>query len=78
MSKTSITVRLDNDVLQEIDSKCNTEFCRSDFIKNAINEALKPKNKPVSEAKVTAVSYDDGKTWIDVKPIPELRNPTIE
>ena len=42
MSKTSITVRIDNTVLQEIDSKCNTEFCRSDFIKNAINEALKP------------------------------------
>ena len=42
MGKTSITVRLDSMVLQEIDSKCNTEFCRSDFIKNANNEALKP------------------------------------
>jgi len=43
VSKTSITVRLDSSVLQEIDSKCNTEsYCRSDFIKNAINEALKP------------------------------------
>ena len=66
MSKTSITVRLDSIVLQEIDSKCNTEFCRSDFIKNAINEALKSQ-KPVSEVQNLRVSYDDGKTWVDVK-----------
>ena len=66
MSKTSITVRLDSIVLQEIDSKCNTEFCRSDFIKNAINEALKSK-KPVAEVQNLRVSYDDGKTWIDVE-----------
>jgi len=67
MSKTSITVRLDSMVLQEIDSKCNTEFCRSDFIKNAINDALKSENETIPEAKVTAVSYDDGKTWIDLE-----------
>ena len=67
MSKTSITVRLDNSVLQEIDSKCNTEFCRSDFIKNAISEALKTENEPVSEVKIKKISYDDGKTWIDVE-----------
>ena len=66
MSNTIITVRIDNDVLQEIDSKCNTEFCRSDFIKSAINEALKPKDVPISEAKNVRVSYDDGKTWFDV------------
>ena len=65
MSTTSITVRLDSTVLQEIDSKCNTEFCRSDFIKNAIDDLLKSK-KPVSELKNIRVSYDDGKTWIDL------------
>ena len=65
MNKTSITVRLDSIVLQEIDSKCNTEFCRSDFIKNAINEALKSE-KPVAEVQNIRVSYDDGKTWVDV------------
>ncbi len=64
MNKTSITVRLDNTVLQEIDSKCNTEFCRSDFIKNALSEALKSEKKPVSELKNIRVSYDDGKTWV--------------
>ena len=67
MSKTSITVRLDDTVLQEIDSRCNTEYCRSDFIKNAISEALKYEKKPTPEAKITRISYDDGKTWIDVK-----------
>jgi len=66
MSKISITVRLDSMVLQEIDSKCNTEFCRSDFIKNAINEALKSQ-KPVSEVQNMKVSYDDGQTWIAVE-----------
>ncbi len=66
MGKTSITVRLDSMVLQEIDSKCNTEFCRSDFIKNAINEALKSQ-KPVAEVQNIRVSYDDGKTWIHLE-----------
>jgi len=57
-----ITVRLDDDVIQEIDSQCNTESCtRSDFIKNAINEALKPE---IVEPKKTSVMahgkiYDD-------------------
>ena len=67
MSKTSFTVRLDSTVLQEIDSKCNTKYCRSDFIKNAINEALKSEKKPVANAKNIRVSYDDGKTWIDLE-----------
>ena len=68
MNKTSITVRLDTTVLQKIDSKCNTEsYCRSDFIKNAINDALKEKNKPIPVMKVKRVSYDDGKTWIDLE-----------
>ena len=66
MSKTSITIRIDSSVLQKIDSLCNTEFCRSDFIKKAISKELEGKSEPVPEAKVTAVSYDDGKTWIDL------------
>ena len=67
VSKTSITVRLDSIVLQEIDSKCNTEYCRSDFIKSAINDALNPKYKPIPTMKVKKVSYDDGKTWYDLE-----------
>jgi len=34
--------------------------------------------EPVKEAIINRVSYDDGKTWLDVKPIPELKNPTVE
>ena len=67
MSKTSITIRIDSSVLQKIDSLCNTEFCRSDFIKKAISKELEGKNEPVPEVKVTAVSYDDGKTWVGVE-----------
>jgi len=79
VSSRTVSIRLSSELIQRIDEKCVTEgYCRNDFVKNAINEALKEKNKPVSEGKITAVSYDDGKTWIDVKPIPELRNPTIE
>ena len=67
MGKTSITVRLDDIVLQAIDSRCNTNSCcRSDFIKNAISEALKPEKKSIPKAKITRISYDDGKTWIDL------------
>lgn len=66
MNKTSITVRLDSSVLQEIDSRCSDTLCRSDFIKKAISNELEGKNEPVPEVKVTKISYDDGKTWIDV------------
>ena len=34
--------------------------------------------KHVKQGIIKRVSYDSGKTWHDVKPIPELRNPTIE
>ena len=36
------------------------------------------KEEPVGEGIITRVSYDDGKTWLDVKPIPELTNITVE
>lgn len=66
MSRT-ISIRLSTEMIQEIDEKCTTgKCCRNDFIKNAIFEALKLEKKPVSEAKITRISYDDGKTWIDL------------
>jgi len=34
--------------------------------------------EPVAEGIIKRVSYDDGKTWHDVKPIPELTNVTVE
>lgn len=68
MNKTSITIRLDNTVLQKIDSKCKTDsICRSDFIKKAIDNALDSQPKEIPQARVTAVSYDDGKTWVDLE-----------
>ncbi len=54
-------------MIQEIDEKCNTDNCsRNDFIKNAISEALKSEKTSTPKAKITRISYDDGKTWIDV------------
>jgi len=61
-----------------------------DLIKNFVNkksndepleinyEDLESENKPVAEGIIKRVSYDDGKTWLDVKPIPELTNITVE
>jgi len=41
-------------------------------------EDLETENKPSAEGIITRVSYDDGKTWLDVKPISELTNVTVE
>ena len=61
-----------------------------DLIKNFVNkksndepleinyEDLESENKPVAEGIIKRVSYDDGNTWLDVKPIPELTNITVE
>jgi len=35
-------------------------------------------DEPVREGIIKKVSYDDGKTWFNVKPIPELTNITVE
>ena len=60
-----------------------------DLIKNFVNnkpndEPLEinyedlEEEEPVGEGIIKKVSYDDGKTWHDVKPIPELTNVTVE
>jgi len=41
-------------------------------------EDIEPENKLGAEGIITTVSYDDGKTWFVVKPIPELTNVTVE
>jgi len=67
VSKT-ISIRLSSELIQRIDDRCNTNgCCRNDFVKNAINAALNPKDEPIPVMKVKRVSYDDGKTWIDVE-----------
>ena len=65
MSRRTISIRLSSELIQRIDDRCNTDgCCRNDFVKNAINKALK---EPIPVMKVKRVSYDDGKTWIDLE-----------
>ncbi|MCH8982179.1 hypothetical protein IH922_09200 [candidate division KSB1 bacterium] len=67
MSRRTVSIRLSSELIQRIDEKCVTDgCCRNDFVKNAINDALKSKDEPIPEIKVTKISNDDGKTWIDV------------
>ena len=67
MSSRTVSIRLSSELIQRIDQRCNTDgCCRNDFVKKAINDALGSQNKPIPELKVTKISYDDGKTWIDV------------
>jgi len=68
VSSRTVSIRLSSEMIQEINEKCVTDgCCRNDFIKNAISEALNPKYKPIPTMKVKKVSYDDGKTWIDLE-----------
>jgi len=63
VSKT-ISIRLSSELIQRIDEKCVTDgCCRNDFVKKAIEDSL----KSVAEVQNLRVSYDDGKTWIDLE-----------
>ena len=43
MSSRTVSIRLSSELIQRIDERCNTDgCCRNDFVKNAINNALKP------------------------------------
>jgi len=84
------SVRLPEKMFEEIDNFCDDIGCsRNDWIKDTLKDKLRthldestqdiePENKPSVEGIITSVSYDDGKTWFDVKPIPELTNVTVE
>jgi len=66
VSKT-ISIRLSTELIQRIDEKCVTNgCCRNDFVKKAIEDSLEYK-KTVAEIQNMKVSYDDGKTWIDLE-----------
>ena len=74
------------------DGKCQSEFLRDliesvcDDLENGevttqdleIDVEESEEGEPVKQAIIKRVSYDDGKTWHDVKPIPELTNVTVE
>jgi len=67
VSSRTVSIRLSSELIERIDEKCVTDgCCRNDFVKNAINEALKSEES-IPEMKVKRVSYDDGKTWINLE-----------
>jgi len=67
VSSRTVSIRLSSELIQRIDEKCVTDgCCRNDFVKKAIEYSLKSQ-KPVAEVQNLKVSYDDGKTWVDVE-----------
>jgi len=84
------SVRLPKEMFEEIDNFCDDIGCtRNDWIKDTLKDKLRTyldentqdlesENEPVKEAIIKRVSYDGGKTWFNVKPIPELMNVTVE
>jgi len=88
----TVSTKLDNKLHDQFVTLCNEDGkCQSEFLRDLIetlcedcSENGKTSSKdleeeePVTQGIVKRVSYDSGKTWHDVKPIPELRNPTIE
>ncbi len=67
MSSRTISIRLSSELIERIDEKCVTAgCCRNDFVKKAIEYSLESQ-KPVAEVQNLKVSYDDGKTWIDLE-----------
>ena len=88
----TVSTKLENKLQNRFVEICNEDGkCQSEFLRDLIetlcedcseNEEMSFKDleeeKPVKQGIIKRVSYDSGKTWHDVKPIPELRNPTIE
>ena len=85
-----MTVKLEKDMLESVDNHCEGLGCsRTDFIIEAVQEKLEgktedqkyddvePENKR-TEGIIKKVSYDQGRTWHDVKPILEMTNVTVE
>ena len=90
----TVGTKLDNSEYEIFEFCCNeNELSKSeqlrDLIKKFVNtksnddqlginyEDIEPENKRM-EAIIKKVSYDGGKTWHDVKPIPEMINVTVE
>jgi len=91
LPKKSMTVKLEKEMLEDVDNECEGIGCnRTDFIIQAVQEKLEgktenleinyddlePENKR-TEGIIKRVSYDGGKTWFNVKPIPEMTNVTV-
>jgi len=61
------SIRLEQDFIDEIDSKCSELDCtRNDFIKSAIESKLN--KKPIAHANIIEING---------VPVPEIKNPKI-
>jgi len=78
MTTRTISFRLEESLINEIDKVCEKQSCnRNDWVKNALENQLElestteNEDKSIPKARITKVSYDDGKTWEDIA---ELKN----
>ena len=81
MTTRTKSFRLEESLINEIDQLCVKQNCnRNDWVKNALENQLELESASENEAKslvkgtVTKISYDDGKTWVDVH---EIENPRV-
>ena len=73
--------RITDETHEKLIRVCSDIGCSiTDYVTSVLDESLEeprsidPKPMPITEAIVKKISYDDGKTWIDV---PELENVRI-
>ncbi len=75
MTTRTKSFRLEESLINEIDKVCEKQGCnRNDWVKNALEnqlelESIENEDKSRVKGTITKVSYDDGKTWVDVAEI---------
>ncbi len=80
MTTKTKSFRLEESLINEIDEVCGKQGCnRNDWVKNALEkqlelESTENEEKPRAQGTIIKVSYDDGKTWLDVA---EVENPKV-
>ena len=81
----TVGTKLDNSEYEIFEFCCNDlGLTKSEMIRDLIKSFVNRTNedieevRPIQQGIIKRVSYDDGKTWQDVKPIPELTNITVE
>ena len=79
----TIGTKLDNDEFEEFLEICNEEGCsKSELLRKFVKDSIRERTeiieteevKPVAQGTITKISYDGGKTWVDVA---EIENPKI-
>ena len=81
----TVGTKLDNSEYEIFEFCCNnlgltkSEMLR-DLVKTFVNKTNEDieEEEPVTQGIIKRVSYDNGKTWHDVKPTYELTNVTVE